>query len=197
MPKVKLTSAVKPSAASGSTALPAADPQAGNVAPVTQPAATGNGGDAPRSGTAGEADPEDSIDDEDDAAPSGTSGDDKPDQGAGGKTAETKASSEPKSLADFRSAFGHEQGSIFYADQVSYTDACTTHMATQLATITSQAAEIAELKKTSTAYAAQLKGETEPLLTGPKGSGASQGGDSVSEFAASAEQRMAAKSGKS
>lgn len=198
MPKPKLTDAVKPAAASGSAALPPADQQAPADNAGTPPAAVtaGNGGDAPRSATAGEADPEDSIDDDDDATPAAAAGDDKPDSGAGGAAADAKPAEQAKSLADFRAAFGHEQGSVFFADQVSYVDACTKHMATQAATIASQAKEIAELKKTNTTLASQLKGEDEPLLTGPKGTGTSKGGDAVSEFAASAEQRLAARSGK-
>jgi hypothetical protein len=97
-----------------------------------------------------------------------------------------------KTLADFRSAFGHEQGSVFFADQVPFVDACVKHMATQASTITAQATEIAALKKTGTDLAAKLKGEAEPLATGPKGDKAPATGDAaVSDFAKSVEARLA------
>lgn len=96
-----------------------------------------------------------------------------------------------KTLADFRSAFGHEQGSVFFADQVPFVDACVKHMATQTATITAQAAEIAALKKTGTELAAKLKGEAEPLATGPTGDKTPATGDAaVSDFAKSVEARL-------
>jgi hypothetical protein len=96
-----------------------------------------------------------------------------------------------KTLADFRSAFGLEQGSVFFSDQVPFVDACVKHMATQAATITAQATEIAALKKTGTELAAKLKGEDEPLSTGPKGSTTPATGDAaVSDFAKSVEARL-------
>jgi hypothetical protein len=97
-----------------------------------------------------------------------------------------------KTLADFRSAFGHEQGSVFFADQVPFVDACVKHMASQAATITAQTAEIAALKKTGTELAAKLKGEAEPLATGPTGDKTPATGDAaVSDFAKSVEARLA------
>jgi hypothetical protein len=95
-----------------------------------------------------------------------------------------------RTLADFRSAFGHEQGSVFFADQVPFVDACVKHMTAQAATITAQATEITALKKTGTELAAKLKGEDEPVVTGQHGNGSGSGADPISSFAASAEQRM-------
>lgn len=97
-----------------------------------------------------------------------------------------------KTLADFRSAFGLEQGSVFFADQVPFVDACVKHMTAQAATITAQATEIAALKKTGTELASKLKGEDEPLGTGPKAGKAPATGDAaVSDFAKSVEARLA------
>jgi hypothetical protein len=65
-------------------------------------------------------------------------------------------------------------------------------MATQASTITAQATEIAALKKTGTDLAAKLKGEAEPLATGPKADSKPATGDAaVSDFAKSVEARLA------
>lgn len=185
MVKPKLTDALKPAAASGAAALPPVDQQSTQEAPAAKPAATGNGGDAPRSDTAGEDAPADEAGD-------ATPADDK-------KELESKpaeASIGGKTLADYRAAFGHAEGTLYFAEQTSFLDAGTKHMAAQAATNAAQAAKIAELQKTNTTLANQLKGEAEPLATGPQGKGTSKGVDAVAEFAASAEQRLAARSGK-
>jgi hypothetical protein len=94
--------------------------------------------------------------------------------------------------ARFIAAFGEAQGCIFLVKGVSYVDACTQHMAAQAATITAQATEIAALKKTGSDLAAKLKGEAEPLATGPKGDKPPATGDAaVSDFAKSVEARLA------
>ena len=200
MTKPKLTSAVKSPAASGKAAQPAADQSAAKTANPTTGATAGNGGDAPRSATADDADPDDSADDDDSAGDPAASASDsnKPDgkapaAGAAAPAAVTTDSTAPKSLADFRSAFGHELGSVFFADAVPFVDACVKHMATQQTTITAQAAKIAELSATGTSLADQLKGETDPIVTGDKGDAAATA-DPVGSFAASAEKRL--KSGK-
>lgn len=95
------------------------------------------------------------------------SADDSPESDA---AASTEVVSDPagssKTVADFRAAFGHEQGSVFFVDGVSFEDACTTHMVTLNAKITSQAEEIAALKAVNADLAKEIHGERDPLELG-------------------------------
>ena len=173
MTKPKLTDAVKPT----SEKLPE------TAQPAASAGATGTGG-TPEISPAASTEGDEGESEESEEAPEPTE-----------KQAEQPAASQPvtnPALAQYTSAFGETQGCVFFANGVSFADACTQHMASQAATITAQAAEIAALKKTGIDLASKLKGEDEPLATGPQGTKAPATGDAaVSDFAKSVGARLA------
>jgi virulence-associated protein VapD len=102
-------------------------------------------------------------------------------------TAEPEAGS--KTLADFRAAFGHEQGSVFFADQTPFEDACTAHMQTQAETIAAQQKQIDDLKQQNTELAKQVMGEADPVDTAA-GETTAAGSDEVSSFAEAQRKKL-------
>ena len=145
MPKPKMTDAVKPAAVAETSAPSAAESQA------TPPAAATTEKPAKVDASS---DPDDSDDSDDDTV----------DPGATAEPA--KAESKPdRTIAEYREAFGTEAGSVYFCDGVSFADACKAHMAKQQEALVAAQKERDEFKAKATEFAAQLKGENEPLNT--------------------------------
>lgn len=91
-----------------------------------------------------------------------------------------------KSLADFRSAFGHSEGSVFFVDNTPFVNACQSTMQSQAATIAEQAKQIAELTALNQTMAQGIHGELDPLqLGGEDETSRATQQDGVGAFAAS------------
>lgn len=136
---------------------------------VDQPSgASSSGDDAPEAGAttpveSGEAEGTTSSSESDDepadeAEPDDTAGDPEPES----ESNAVEVSAE-KTLDDFRAAFGREQGSVFFADQTPFVDACVAHMETLNATIKAQSEEIEQLKAQNADLAKEVHGEADPL----------------------------------
>lgn len=197
MPKVKLAAA-----ATGATEQP-------NQAVATAADSGDSAGKVP-TGTAtasgDESDPDAASDDDgdaggDDGEPSGSGSaapeTDGGDSGsaaaeAGGSSDGAAAAPAAKTLADYRAAFGHEQGSVLYADQVPFLDACVKHIEGLNGRISDLQATNEKLTQQNTLLASQIHGETTPVETGaetgadPKTTRLRETrGDARGEFAAS------------
>lgn len=149
MAKPKLTDAIKPAATAEPSAKsePVIDFGAGNV-----------GLDLKAGEKLAKVDASSDPDDADD------SDDDTVDPGATAEPA--KAESKPdRTIAEYREAFGTEAGSVYFCDGVSFADACKAHMAKQQEALVAAQKERDEFKAKATEFAAQLKGEGEPLNT--------------------------------
>lgn len=151
MTKPKLSDAIKPANASTAPASAAA---------TTAPA--GSHSDQPPRPTGDKGSDDDSDDDDEpDASASGSNTGDGPAPAAPAAAATAPAAE--KTLADFRSAFGHETGSVFFADGTSFVDACVAHMDTQAKIIAAQAEQLATLQGHAEDLAATAHGREEPL----------------------------------
>ncbi|GAB5444361.1 MAG: hypothetical protein Fues2KO_47100 [Fuerstiella sp.] len=176
MPKPKLSDAVTNENDAAETEASASEQQQASEAAASPEAGTAAGDDSTPESEATEAagDPSDSSEAEASADESAA-------------TAEPEASA--KTLADFRAAFGHEQGSVFFADQTPFEDACTAHMQTQAETIAAQQKQIDDLKQQNTELAQQVMGEADPVDTAA-GETTAAGSDEVSSFAEAQRKKL-------
>lgn len=136
MPKAKLSDAVKAANAESETETPASE------TPETPAAETPDTTEKP-----------DATNDD---------GDDGPESSAAGNAGTPAAGS----LESFREAFGHEQGSVYFADETPFADACVSHIATLNETNASQATEIETLKAQNAELAKEVHGTKDPLELG-------------------------------
>jgi len=184
MPKATLAEAVKSAAAAAKAAADAkaktaaASAKAAAAAKATAAETEADG--AEKTDAATDADDSDADGDEQPAADDADSGDEKP--------AATKSAPARKSLADFRAAFGHVEGSVFFADGVSFSDAQATHSAAQAKQIDDLKAANAALTATIAPLAKMVHGEEEPVLTGDgskknSASASALGSDALADFA--------------
>jgi len=149
MAKPKLTDALKPAATETATAT--------KVAAESQTSTEATTPEAPAKVDAA-ADPDDADDD------------DSTDTESSAKPALPAAEAKPdRTLAEYREAFGVEQGSVFWADGMSFADACKKHMAAQQEQLVAVTQERDQFKTKATELANELKGEKEPLNTAPAG----------------------------
>lgn len=176
MTKPKLSDAVKPGANAGDTPAPAAGK------PETSAAAT----DTPKTPQGDKGGDDDSDDDEPAASGSGSDTPDGPAPAGSAAAATDSEDSEPaaKNLEDFRAAFGHEQGSVYYSDQTPFVDACVSHMEAQAKTIDTQATQIATLTGQAKDLASTAHGADEPLALNGEGDDTNATQDGVGAFAA-------------
>jgi hypothetical protein len=132
--------------------------------------------------------------DSDPEASSGTGTDnDKPTGGGTGAETTTApaATGGTKSLADYRSAFGHEQGSVYFADGVDFTGACVSHIAVQGKAIADLQAENTQLKSTNKTLVKEVGGVADPIVTGSGDGTAKTGtGSKVDEYANVLESKL-------
>ena len=146
MPKPKLTDAVKPAAVAETSA-----PNSAVEKPAEVPAASTTEKPAKVDASS---DPDDADDSDDDTV----------DPGATAEPVKTESKPD-RTIAEYREAFGVEAGSVYFCDGVSFADACKAHMAKQQEALVAAQKERDEFKAKATEFAAQLKGENEPLNT--------------------------------
>lgn len=181
MTKPKLSDAVtKPGSAATPTATPA-NTGAGTAADLgVDPGSSSGDGNAGKTdaGQADDADPD--AESDDDTDPAGAASD-PPSTAPSSGAAAAPQNAEGKTLADYRMTFGHEQGSVYWADATSFSDACAKHIAAQKTTIDQQATRIGELETENAQLAKQVHGEADPV---PTGAAKAPAADGVEAFAA-------------
>jgi|GEM_PF-5185701 len=183
MTKPKLTDAVKPtSEATVTTTI------AGTSAEV---AVTSDTAANPPAGDKGDKDSDEPP------AASGTASNDPTKPAAPAQSADAKTDAKadatanaPKTLADYKAAFGDTQGCVYFAEGLAFSDACVKHMAQQAKEITDLKSEIATLKTQSAALAKEVAGEAEPVKVGNETARSTLGG-SLSQYEAVLEAKIA------
>lgn len=176
MPKPKLSDAVH---SNNTSSKPKSDTAAESPESAKDPGGDGNASDAPESSS-----------DSDDDEPESSSGDDpEPAAGnqqpvAGKPDSDNSPSAGEKTLADFRSAFGHEQGSVFFADQTPFVDACVAHIGAQSEQLEALQKENQQLRATAAQLGKQVHGEADPVETNGGDDVVQQQADGLSAYAA-------------
>lgn len=166
MTKPKLTDAVpKSETKPAATVATSGDAGSGSVARVSDAGNSNNPtstGPPAGSSDAGSSDAAGNVPRVSDAGPStATANTTANDKARVGDTGHTE-----KTVADFRSAFGTEQGSVYFTDGLSFSDACVKHMAAQQSAIEALQKQNAELKAQVGQLAKGVLGEAEPVRTG-------------------------------
>lgn len=162
MTKPKLTDAVKPNAAQTSEQLPAQTSSAATVAASGDPAAAqpaqGDKGGEPSGEAEPAATPAASQPAATESAAAATS-DTRADSGSG-------RSEIAPNLAAYKAAFGDVQGCVYFAEGISYTDACTKHISVLNGQVADLTSKLEEATATNAKLAKSVLGSDEPLKTG-------------------------------
>lgn len=182
MTKPKLSDAIK-SGSSSAAGTPKASSTGAASPAQTSPESAGETPSGPTGNDSSDPAAESSDDDDDDSDPASAATLTPPPDAGNSPAAVTPAAD--KSLADYRSAFGHQQGSVYFADGTSFVDACVGHMATQATTIADQQKQIDDLTSLNKQLAARYAGADEPVQLGETDSTEAAGEDGVSRFASS------------
>ena len=181
---------------------PAAGPAAGNPPAGGTPADPAAAAGTPADPAAAAGD--DDGDGDPDAGPAaGNPAADAPPETPQPGAAATPAAASPaaaktvgsKTVADFRAAFGHEAGSVFFVDGIAFEDACVAHMATQAEILKALQTENTELKATAARLGREVLGEADPVITGGKESKAdptsvNRIGQGAAEYAAVLNEKL-------
>lgn len=178
MPKQTLTGAKAGAAPKEKGNSPGADSTAPDVSDLGEaPETDGQESSASDSGDdEGESDPDDAAGDADPGADSST-----PEE-----TSEevTPGAGADRPLADYRQTFGRVDGSVLFADQIPFLDACMTHIAAQGKQIAELQAANTKLEHQNAELAKEVHGEEDPIETGAEGGDAeASGGDPIASFA--------------
>lgn len=182
MTKKRLSDAVNPGSAGAAASVPAASKPESGKASAPDKCST-------KSEEKSEDSEENAEEENDESCDCDKSSDE--DSSDSNKSSDDAGQASSKTLADFRSVFGHELGSVYWADQVDFTDACVKEIARQSTVIKTQGEQIISLEARVKDMTSKLAGEEDPLSTGPKGGTSSANeADPVSSFAAAAQERL-------
>ena len=193
MPKAKLSAAALPTTTSKAAASKAAQVTSSAAAADTDSDSDAPAADRTDADSDSDDEPAAAGGDDDDTTPTGKASD-----APAGKAdvAPAAAGTADRPLAAYRETFGHADGSVLFADQTPFVDACVAHIGTlnaQLATLTTANAELQESNAT---LAKAVHGERNPLELDAEDKAARKGtsaaADPVDAFAAAQRDKLAA-----